>query len=127
MITSKVLGKRIRYIRESKKMSQELIEDKLNELGILISRETLSKIETGNRPISAVELKAICLVIDVDIEILLEDNEEDSLVNLFRKRSMSEEAIKRAEILQYIIMSFINQKKIFNTNAIISVESLWKN
>lgn len=127
MITSEVIGKRIRDIREKKKISQQLLADKLKELGILISRETLSKIETGNRTVSAVELKAICSVLEVDVDILLEDNEDDNLVTLFRKKNMSEEAIKSVETLQDMIISFMTQKKILNTNTITSVEPLWRN
>lgn len=127
MITSEVIGKRIRDIRENKKISQQLIADKLKELGISMSRETLSKIENGNRTVSAVELKAICSVLDVDVETLLEDNEDDSLVTLFRKRNMSEETIKSVETLQDMIMSFMNQKKISSTNTITSIEPLWRN
>ncbi|MGL5869331.1 MAG: helix-turn-helix domain-containing protein, partial [Clostridium chrysemydis] len=60
-------------------------------------------------------------------EVLLEDKEDDSLVTLFRKRNMSEEAIKSVEPLQDMIISFMNQKKILNTNTITSVEPLWRN
>lgn len=127
MLTSIIIGERIKDSRENKKISQQLIVDDLKDLGISMSRETLSKIENGNRTVSAVELKAICTVLDVEVETLLEDNEDDSLVTLFRKRNMNEEAIKGVETLQEMIMSFMNQKKILNINTITSVEPLWRN
>lgn len=127
MLTSEIIGGRVKDFREDKKISQQLMVDKLKDLGISMSRETLSKIENGNRTVSAVELKAICSVLDVDVEILLEDNEDDSLVTLFRKRNMSEEAIKSVETLQDMIISFMNQKKILNTNTVTNVEPLWRN
>lgn len=126
MLTSLIIGGRIKDFREDKKISQQLMVDRLKDLGISMSRETLSKIENGNRTVSAVELKAICAVLDVDVETLLEDNEDDSLVTLFRKRNMNEEAIKGVETLQEMIMSFMNQKKILNTNTITNIEPLWR-
>ena len=126
MLTSVIIGGRIKDSREAKKISQQLIVDKLIDLGIAMSRETLSKIENGNRTVSAVELKAICSVLDVEVEKLLQDSEDDSLVTLFRKRNMSEEAIKGIETLQEMIMSFMNQKKILNSNTITNVEPLWR-
>lgn len=127
MLTSVVIGGRIKDSREDKKISQQLMVDKLKDLGISMSRETLSKIENGNRTVSAVELKAICLVLNLDVETLLEDNEDDSLVTLFRNRNINEEAIKGVETLQEMIMSFMSQKKILNTNTITDVEPLWRN
>jgi len=126
MLTSVIIGGRIKESREDKKISQQLMVDRLKDLGISMSRETLSKIENGNRTVSAVELKAICSVLDVDVETLLQDSEDDSLVTLFRKRNMNEEAIKGIETLQEMIMSFMNQKKILNSNTITNVEPLWR-
>ena len=127
MLTSVIIGGRIKESRENNKVSQQLMVDRLKDLGVSMSRETLSKIENGNRTVSAVELKAICSVLNVDVESLLEDNEDDSLVTLFRKRNMNEEAIKSVETLQEMIMSFMNQKKILNTKAMTNVEPLWRN
>ena len=126
MLTSVIIGGRIKESREDKKISQQLMVDRLKDLGISMSRETLSKIENGNRTVSAVELKAICSALDVDVETLLQDSEDDSLVTLFRKRNMNEEAIKGVETLQEMIMSFMNQKKILNSNTITNVEPLWR-
>lgn len=127
MLTSEIIGGRIKDIRENKKISQQLMADNLKDLGISMSRETLSKIETGNRSISAVEIKAICSILNLDVEVLLDDNEEDTLVTLFRKRNMSEETLKRVETVQDMIMSFMNQKKILKTETINNVEPLWRN
>lgn len=124
MLTSVIIGGRIKESREDKKISQQLMVDRLKDLGISMSRETLSKIENGNRTVSAVELKAICSVLDVDVEIVLQDNEDDSLVTLFRKRNVNEDVIKGVETLQEIIMSFMNQKKILSSNTITNIEPL---
>ena len=79
-----------------------------------MSRETLSKIENSNRTVSAVELNAICKVLNIDINILFEDEEDDDLVTLFRKKNFSEKTIEEVEKLQDMIKMFIYQKKIYN-------------
>ena len=100
--------------------------ESLKELGIIMSRETLSKIENGNRTVSAVELKAICSVLDVAVELMLEEYEDDNLVTLFRNRNMNEDTIKSVEILQDMIISFMNQKSILNTNISSGFDPLWR-
>lgn len=127
MITSEIIGKRIKDFRDIKKISQQLMVDKLKEQGITISRETLSKIENGNRTISAVELKGICFVLDVSTEVLLEDNDEESLVTLFRKRKADEKTLKSVEDLQDMILSFMNQRKILGGKTNNEVTPLWRN
>ncbi len=106
------LGAKIRAAREEKAFSQSEVVEKLMEKGINMSRETLSKIENGNRSISAVELNALCSILGIDINSLF--NEEDDLVTLFRKRNFSENTINEVEKLQDMIKVFIYQKKIYN-------------
>lgn len=60
MLTSEIIGGRIKNIREDKKISQQLMADKLKDLSIVMSKEALRKIENGNRTVSVVEIKAIC-------------------------------------------------------------------
>lgn len=126
MLTSEMIGVRIKNFREGKKISQQSMVESLKELGITMSRETLSKIENGNRTVSAVELKAICSVLDVAVELLLEEYEDDNLVTLFRKRNMKEDTIKSVETLQDMIISFMNQKNILNTNVSSKFDPLWR-
>ena len=81
------IGLKIKAIREARRLSQIEAVERLAEKGINMSRETLSKIENGNRTVSAVELNAICKVLNIDINILFEDDEDDDLVTLFRKKN----------------------------------------
>jgi transcriptional regulator with XRE-family HTH domain len=106
------LGAKIKAIREKKAFSQSEVVEKLMEKNINMSRETLSKIENGNRSISAVELNALCNILGIDINSLF--NEDDDLVTLFRKRNFSESTINEVEKLQDMIKVFIYQKKIYN-------------
>ncbi len=105
---------KIKAIREARGLSQIEVVERLAEKGINMSRETLSKIENGNRTVSAVELNAICKVLNIDINILFEDEEDDDLVTLFRKKNFSEKTVKEVEKLQDIIKMFIYQKKIYD-------------
>ena len=108
------IGLKIKAIREARGLSQIEVVERLAEKGINMSRETLSKIENGNRTVSAMELNAICKVLNIDINILFEDEEDDDLVTLFRKKNFSEKTIEEVEKLQDMIKMFIYQKKIYD-------------
>ena len=108
------IGLKIKAIREARGLSQIEAVERLAEKGINMSRETLSKIENGNRTVSAVELNAICKVLNIDINILFEEDEDDDLVTLFRKKNFSEKTVEEVEKLQDMIKMFIYQKKIYD-------------
>ena len=108
------IGLEIKAIREARGLSQIEVVERLAEKGINMSRETLSKIENGNRTVSAVELNAICKVLNIDINILFEEDEDDDLVTLFRKKNFSEKTVEEVEKLQDMIKMFIYQKKIYD-------------
>ena len=108
------IGFKIKAIREARGLSQIEAVERLVEKGINMSRETLSKIENGNRTVSAVELNALCKVLNIDINILFEDDEDDDLVTLFRKKNFSEKTVEEVEKLQDMIKMFIYQKKIYD-------------
>ncbi|WP_129723515.1 helix-turn-helix domain-containing protein [Xylanivirga thermophila] len=105
------IGLKIKAIREARGLSQIEVVERLVERDVNMSRETLSKIENGNRTVSAVELNALCKVLNIDINILFE--EDDDLVTLFRKKNFSEKTIKEVEKLQDMVKVFIYQKKIY--------------
>jgi len=107
------IGLKIKAIREARGLSQIEVVERLVERDINMSRETLSKIENGNRTVSAVELNALCKVLNIDINILFEDDEDDDLVTLFRKKNFSEKTIKEVKKLQDMVKVFIYQKKIY--------------
>ncbi|WP_434565072.1 helix-turn-helix transcriptional regulator [Thermoanaerobacterium thermosaccharolyticum] len=108
------IGLKIKAAREARGLSQIEVVERLAEKDINMSRETLSKIENGNRTVSAVELNVLCKVLNIDINILFEDEEDDDLVTLFRKKNFSEKTVEEVEKLQDMIKMFIYQKKIYN-------------
>lgn len=115
MLLENSIGTKIKSLREEKGFSQNEVVEKLSEKDIHISRETLSKIENDNRTISAIELNAVCSVLNVDISTLFsESKSEDDLVTLFRKRgSFSEKTIEQIDKLQDMIKIFISQERIY--------------
>lgn len=108
------IGLKIKAIREARGLSQIEVVERLAEKDINMSRETLSKIENGNRTVSAVELNTLCKVLNIDINILFEEDEDDDLVTLFRKKNFSEKTVEEVANLQDMIKMFIYQKKIYN-------------
>lgn len=127
MLTQIEIGTRIKQIRESKGISQQSLVNELNEIGMSLSRETLSKIENGNRTLAVHELKGICKVLDVDVEVLLKDEEDEvTLKKLFRKQNLQEETLKKIDVIEDMIINFISQKKLQKKEKI-NVKPLWRN
>jgi transcriptional regulator with XRE-family HTH domain len=118
------IGTRIKQIRESKGISQQSL---VNEIGMSLSRETLSKIENGNRTLAVHELKGICKVLDVDVEVLLKDEEDEvTLEKLFRKQNLNEDTLKKIDVIEDMIINFISQKNLQKKEKS-NVKPLWRN
>lgn len=107
------IGKKIRAFREEKGLSQLKLAEALEERGIKMSRETLSKIENNSRSISAVELKAIADVLDVDIDEFFHEEEPDSMVTFFRKDNFSQDVLEDIKELQEMVKVFIQNKRMY--------------
>lgn len=107
------IGKKIRAFREEKGLSQLKLAEALEERGIKMSRETLSKIENNSRSISAVELKAIADVLGVDIDEFFYEEEPDSMVTFFRKDNYSQDVLEDIKELQEMVKVFIQNKRMY--------------
>ena len=107
------IGKKIKDIREEKKLSQSKVVEKLVQYDINMSRETLSKIENNSRSISAIELNALCKVLDVDIKDFFQDEKDEDLVTFFRKRNFSQNTLEEISEFQEMVKMFIKQEKIY--------------
>lgn len=113
------IGEKIKLIRESKGLSQTTVAEELTSKGIKISRETLSKIENGNRTISIIEIKMLAEVLNVSTDDFFgeEDEQEENLVTLFRKKKKSELNEKEKNYLsdiQMMVKGLIAQEKIYD-------------
>ncbi len=113
MVKESEIGKKIKNIREQKKLSQSEVVEKLAKQDINMSRETLSKIENNNRSISAIELKALCNIFDVDINEFFPEEESEDLVTFFRKRNASKNTLKEIAKLQNMVKIFMKHEKIY--------------
>jgi transcriptional regulator with XRE-family HTH domain len=119
MITFEIIGQRIKKGREEIEISQKELATKLCEIGFNISRETVSKIEGGSRIANALELKAICEIINLSQDEILHEETENDLVSLFRSRGnkLSEEAASELDEIQDFIKGIIAQKNIINNKV----------
>ena len=64
----KEIGQRIRKLRESKNMTQEMLAIKLQLLGCDITRSAVAKIEVGQRHIYPDEIKFIKEILGVSFD-----------------------------------------------------------
>ena len=67
------LGRNIQTVRMEKDMTQKEVIEKLELMGVLMSRSTLANIEAGRRNIKASDLKALKILFDVDYEEFFKD------------------------------------------------------
>lgn len=61
---------RIHQARTSKRLSQESLAAKMQVSGVVIGREAISKIETGDRFVADYELRAFAQILGVSMEWL---------------------------------------------------------
>jgi len=65
-------GRRVREARLKNNMSQQQLAAKLQVEGVSIERDSLSRIETGNRFVSDFELKVLAKILKVSVDWLLD-------------------------------------------------------
>ena len=68
-----MVGDRIRKLRIERKMSQQMLSDRLETLAIYICRGSISRIEDKQRTVTDIELYGLSKVLGVSIEDLFED------------------------------------------------------
>jgi transcriptional regulator with XRE-family HTH domain len=113
MITFELIGKRIKEIREEKGINQKEMSENLQNNGINISRETLSKIENGLRVINEIELNTICSILNVASEEIMKEEPDEDFATLFRTiTGVSDEAIDELRYIQKHIKSIVAQKNL---------------
>ncbi|MBN1061394.1 XRE family transcriptional regulator [Clostridium botulinum] len=65
-----IIGKKVRTIRKSKKLTQEELTARIQVKGLNIDRPMLSRIETNSREVYDFEVKAIAEALNVSIDEL---------------------------------------------------------
>lgn len=68
--TKNISGDRIHQVRTAKRISQEALAAKMQVNGVVIEREAISKIETGDRFVADYELRAFARILGVTMEWL---------------------------------------------------------
>ena len=66
-----ISGERVRTARKKKGLSQSELAAQLQVNGIILERDTISRIEIGDRFVADYELRAIAQILDVEIIWLL--------------------------------------------------------
>ena len=66
-----LIGSNLKDLRQKKKMSQQMLSNKLELLGVYVCRGSISRIEDFSRTVTDVELVAICKVLNVSVEEML--------------------------------------------------------
>ena len=67
-----IIGERIKEARERKGYSQQQLSDKMELLAVYTCRGSISRIETGKRAVTDIEIDAISKVLDVSLDFLFD-------------------------------------------------------
>lgn len=71
-----IIGSRVCKARKEAKITQIDLAARLQVLGIKIDQTGLSKLESGNRPVTDIEVAAIAKILKVPISQLFEDDSD---------------------------------------------------
>ena len=69
--SNNICGKRIAVLRKNLRISQRVLADRLQLIGLDLDKNAVQRIECGKRFVTDIELVAISKVFDISIEELL--------------------------------------------------------
>ena len=72
-----ICGERVRQARQMQRLSQTDLAARLQIAGIIIERDSVSRIESGARFVADYELKILARVLKVELSWLLSEDEEN--------------------------------------------------
>ena len=75
-----ISGDRIHQARTAMRLSQEMLAARMQVNGVLIEREAISKIETGDRFVTDYELTIFSKVLNKPLEWLVGQEESDTTI-----------------------------------------------
>lgn len=70
-----ICGKRIKSARRKKRLSQTELAAQMQVSGVILERDSISRIEIGTRFVADYELLLFAKILEVDLEWLLIQNE----------------------------------------------------
>ena len=68
-----IIGGRVRKYRRLRKMSQQMLSNRLETMAIYICRGSVSRIEDKTRTVTDIELRGLAQALDVSISDLFEE------------------------------------------------------
>lgn len=68
-----LIGKQVRKFRRARKMSQQLLSNRLELMGVYVCRGSISRIEDCSRTVTDIELYALAQVLGVDMKDLFDE------------------------------------------------------
>lgn len=63
-----LVGKKVRFFRKERHLSQQQLSDKLETMAIYVCRGSISRIEDGSRTVTDIELYGLSQILSVPIE-----------------------------------------------------------
>ena len=70
-----IIGKNVKALRKKNKMSQQVLSNKMELLGVYVCRGSVSRIEDGSRTVTDIEIFALAKVLGVGINDLFLNSE----------------------------------------------------
>lgn len=67
-----VCGEQIRELRVRSRLSQSDLAEKMREEGVMLERDSISRIESGTRYVADYELAAFARILEANVDDLLE-------------------------------------------------------
>lgn len=68
-----LIGRQVRKFRRARKMSQQLLSNRLELMGVYVCRGSISRIEDCSRTVTDIELYALAQVLGVDMKALFDE------------------------------------------------------
>ncbi|PKM53550.1 MAG: hypothetical protein CVV00_11870 [Firmicutes bacterium HGW-Firmicutes-5] len=123
MFTFEELGLKLKEVRENMNLSQKELSSLLEEKGLNLTREAISKIESGKRLVNAIELRVLAEALNTNSETLLgEEEEEIDLIGLCRRNGdieITDETEWALDELWYFMTTIARQKKLYKGEIVI--------
>lgn len=71
---SNLIGDKIRELRQSQlpKMSQRILSERMQLLGIDVDKNAIQRLESGERFVTDIELRTLCTIFKVSADTLLD-------------------------------------------------------
>lgn len=71
-----LIGKKLIHLRKMNNMSQRRLAEILQISGMDMDKNVITRIETGKRSVTDIELKAVAAVFDVSYDYLLDEKDD---------------------------------------------------